>query len=169
VVDVVYRGLNRAYNRDVPWLVATDVESLGLFGSYWMSFPTDISGALAWQLQADEYLLEAPKLNLLTPDEVVRNELDQLYAQFSLRRRRHPIDVHLVDRMSEWRGMALQALASAKGNDDPLIYRFINSLFLVRYLEDSGLMQDRLLGLVTSIGPNLSRSYGVFSDRFVRR
>lgn len=41
-VDVVYRGLNRAYNRDIPWLVATDVESLGLFGSYWMSFPRHV-------------------------------------------------------------------------------------------------------------------------------
>jgi type I restriction-modification system DNA methylase subunit len=147
-VEDVYRGLNRAYNRDVPWLVATNVESLGLFGSYWISFPHDISGALAWQLQADEYLLEAPKLNLLTPQEVVRNELDQLYEHFPLRPRRHPIDVHLVDRMSEWRQKALEALGDPKKADDPLIYRFINSLFLVRYLEDSALTDQNLKDLL---------------------
>lgn len=147
-VESVYRSLNRAYNRDVPWVVATDVQSLGLFGAYWISFPTDVTTALAWELRANEYLLDAPKLNLLTPDQVVRNELDQLYASFPLRRRRHPIDVHLVERMAEWREIALKALASSKDADDPLIYRFINSLFLVRYLEDSGLLTDRLLGLI---------------------
>lgn len=147
-VEDVYRGLNRAYNRDVPWLVATDIQSLGLFGSYWMSFPHDISGALAWQLQADEYLLEAPKLNLLTPQEAVRNELDQLYEHFPLRPRRHPIDVHLVDRMSEWRQRALEALGDPQKTDDRLIYRFINSLFLIRYLEDSALIEDKLIGLL---------------------
>jgi type I restriction-modification system DNA methylase subunit len=147
-VEIVYRALNRAYNRDVPWLVATDVESLGLFGSYWISFPNDISGALAWQLDAQDYLLEAPKLNLLTPQEVVRNELDQLYELFPLRRKRHPIDVHLVDRMSEWRQMAFEALGEPKQTDDPLIYRFINSLFLVRYLEDSSLISKKLIELI---------------------
>lgn len=146
-VESVYSGLNRAYNRDVPWVVATDVQSLGLFGSYWISFPTDVTAALAWELRADEFLLDAPKLNLLTPDQVVRNELDQLYLSFPLRRRRHPIDVHLVDRMAEWREIALEALGQPKDTDDPLIYRFINSLFLVRYLEDSGLVQNKLLGL----------------------
>lgn len=34
----VYRAINRAYNRDIPWVVATDFRTLGLFGSYWCSF-----------------------------------------------------------------------------------------------------------------------------------
>jgi type I restriction-modification system DNA methylase subunit len=147
-VTTVYRGLNRAYNRDVPWLIATDVEALGLFGSYWVSFPTDISSALAWELRSNEFLLEAPKLNLLTPHEVARNELNELYALFPMRRKRHPIDVHLVDRMSHWREMALSALGETEGGDDRIVYRFINSLFLVRYLEDSHLSDNSLLDLM---------------------
>lgn len=162
-VATVYRGLNRAYNRDVPWLIATDVKGLGLFGSYWISFPTDISSALAWDLRATEFLLEAPKLNLLTPHEVARNALDELYALFPMRRKRHPIDIHLVDRMSRWREMALSALGGNAGGDDRIVYRFINSLFLVRYLEDSRLSDNSLRSLTalsrTELISNLRRIF----------
>jgi len=143
----VYQAINRAYNRDIPWVVATDFRSLGLFGSYWFSDPHNLTNALAWKIEENEFLLEAPKLNLLTPHEVARNELDQLYEAFPFREKRHPIDVLLVERMSKWRVMALESLGSAAA-DDSLVYRLINSLFLVRYLEDSGLNGDSLRTII---------------------
>jgi type I restriction-modification system DNA methylase subunit len=147
-ISGVYRAINRAYNKDIPWVVATDSRSLSLFGSYWYSFPHDITNALAWSIKVDELLLEAPKLNLLTPNEVARNELDQLYEVFPLRKKRHPIDVLLVERMSEWRGMAFEALGLAAAKNDSIVHRLINSLFLVRYIEDSGNPQETLYSLI---------------------
>ena len=111
-ISTVYKAINRAYNRDIPWVVATDFRSLALFGSYWFSFPHDLTNSLAWNIESSEFLLEAPKLNLLTPHEVARNELDQLYDAYPLRQKRHPIDVLLVERMSEWREMALDSVKS---------------------------------------------------------
>jgi type I restriction-modification system DNA methylase subunit len=154
----VYRAINRAYNRDIPWVVATDFRTLGLFGSYWCSFPHDITNALAWKINADEFLLEAPKLNLLTPHEVARNELDQLYDAFPLRQRRHPIDVLLVERMAEWREMAMESLGKVMAKDDSLVHRLINSLFLVRYLEDSGLTDKKLLSSVEPADADISKA-----------
>jgi len=147
-IDSVYAAINRAYNRDVPWVVVTDFSSLCLFGSYWISYPHDVTDALAWRLEAAEFLLEAPKLDLLTPHEVARNEIDQLYEAFPLRKRRLPIDVHLVERMAGWRDMALQVLGGDAAHDDSLIHRLINSLFLVRYLEDAGKQTSQLEEIV---------------------
>ena len=153
----VYHAINRAYNRDIPWVVATDFRSLGLFGSYWCSFPHDTTNALAWKIEVNEFLLEAPKLNLLTPHEVARNELDHLYDAFPLRQRRHPIDVLLVERMSEWREMAMESLGGAMVKDDSLVHRLINSLFLVRYIEDSELVGNNLRSLVDSADIDISK------------
>lgn len=157
-ISGVYRAINRAYNRDIPWVVATDFRSLGLFGSYWFSFPHDITNALAWSIKVDELLLEAPKLNLLTPHEVARNELDQLYEIFPLRKKRHPIDVLLVERMSEWRGMAFEALGKAAAKNDSIVHRLINSLFLVRYIEDSGNAQETLLSLIAQTDADIPKA-----------
>lgn len=111
-IDAVYTALNRAYNRDIPWVVASDSHSIGLFGSYWYSFPHDVTTALAWEMKSQDFLLDPPKLELLTPQEVARSRLDRFYDAFPLRKKRHPIDVHLVERMSDWREMALDALGS---------------------------------------------------------
>jgi type I restriction-modification system DNA methylase subunit len=166
-IECVYRAINRAYNRDIPWVVATDFRTLGLFGSYWFSFPHDITNALAWKINADEFLLEAPKLNLLTPHEVARNELDQLYDAFPLRQRRHPIDVLLVERMAEWREMAMESLGKAMAKDDSLVHRMINSLFLVRYFEDSGLTDKHLLSSIEPADADISKAL-LMSFRGVR-
>lgn len=143
-VGRVYPALNRAYNRDVPWLIVSDFSSLALFGSYWISTSTDLTNSAAWHISSHEYLLEAPRLNLLTPHQVARNELDQVYDAFPFRKKKLPIDVLLVERMAEWRHMALQALKINAGENDPLIHRFINSLILVRYFEDSALFPQKL-------------------------
>jgi type I restriction-modification system DNA methylase subunit len=144
-IEAVYDVLNRAYNRDISWVVATDFRSLGLFGSYWFSFAHDVTNALAWRMDTPDFLLDVPKLDLLTPQEVASSRLDQVYDSFPLRKRRHPIDMHLVERMSHWRDMALEALGPGAEEDDSLVHRLINSLFLVRYLEDSGRLPNRLL------------------------
>jgi methylase of polypeptide subunit release factors len=136
-IESVYRALNRAYNQDVPWVVATDFYSLGLFGSYWVSFPHDIESALALKIDHSEYLAEAHQLEILTPQSVARNDLNELYSTFRGRKRRIPIDRHLVERMVRWRHLGLEALKASDSDTDQLIHRLINSLFLIRYLEDT--------------------------------
>ncbi len=143
-ITKVYSELNVAYNRDIPWVVATDFNSLGLFGSYWVSRPDDITSAVAWQLTSEEFLLDAPKLALLTPTGIAKNQLGQLYDAFPFRTKRQPIDLHLVERMSRWRMMALQSLGTATEENDARIYQLINGLILVRFLEDSGHFVDKL-------------------------
>src|SRR6185295_57931 len=56
--EAVYAALNRAYNQDVGWVIATDFRSLGLFGSYWVSFPHTVESALAFKIDYSEYLVE---------------------------------------------------------------------------------------------------------------
>jgi tRNA1(Val) A37 N6-methylase TrmN6 len=135
-VDKTYKALNRAYNQDVRWVVASDFNSLGLFGSYWVSFPHDISSALAFRLDSPDYLLESHRLELLTPQGIAHNRLDQLYDAVEGKKRRIPIDLHLMERMSGWRHLALQALGVQAASADSLIHRLINTLILIRYLED---------------------------------
>lgn len=137
-IDKVYRALNRAYNQDVPWLVATDFKSLGLYGSYWYSFPHDISSALALQVEHTDYLADAHRLEVLTPQDVAANSLNQIYTSIPGKKKRLRIDIHLVERMAEWRKLALDALGSSAVDSDFLIHRLINTLFLTRYLEDIG-------------------------------
>lgn len=146
-IEPVYRGLNRAYNQDVPWVVATDFNSFGLFGSYWVSFQHDVSSATALKFEFSEYLLEAQNFELLTPDAVAHNRIDELYRSFSGRRKRLPIDIHLVERMSHWRQLALESLGPNAAGADASIYQLINALFLVRYMEDSKVIPVSLKGL----------------------
>lgn len=142
-VDAVYRGLNRAYNQDVPWVVATDFYRLGIYGSYWYSFRHDVSSALALQVDYTDYLAESHQLELLTPSEVARNTLNDLYTSFRGRKRRLPIDIHLVERMGQWRELLLATLGDHAVEADQLIHRLINTLFLIRYFEDTGKADDR--------------------------
>lgn len=150
-VQNVYRALNRAYNQDVPWVVATDFYSLGLFGSYWVSFPHDIESALALKIDHSEYLAEAHQLEILTPQSVARNNLNELYSAFRGRKRRIPIDRHLVERMVRWRNLGLDALEASGSATDQLIHRLINSLFLIRYLEDTGKTSETRLIEVANV------------------
>lgn len=144
-VERVYYALNRAYNQDVPWVVATDFYSLGLYGSYWVSFKHDVSSALALKINNADYLAESHHLELLTPKAVTRDSLNELYSAISGRKRRIPIDRHLVARMEQWRRFALAALGDDAPDADALIHRLINTLFLIRYLEDTGKSNDRTL------------------------
>ena len=148
-VEKVYGALNRAYNQDVAWVIATDFDRLGVFGSYWFSFPHDVTSALAFSVDYNEYLVEAQKFNLFTPHEVARNRLDEFYSAFPHRRKRQPIDLHLVERMGQWRRLALDSLSEPISEDDPLVHRLINALFLVRYMEDSGVIDSRLENLIS--------------------
>jgi methylase of polypeptide subunit release factors len=136
-VDSVYRALNKAYNQDVPWVVATDFYSLGIFGTYWVSFPHDISSALALKIEHSDYLAEAHQLDLLSPQSIVNNNINELYSAYAGRKRRIPIDRHLVERMQGWRQLGLDVLGNEAVNADPLVHRLINTLFLIRYLEDT--------------------------------
>jgi hypothetical protein len=149
-VDRVYSALNRAYNQDVPWVVATDFRSLGLYGSYWYSFRHDVSSALALQVEYKDYLLEAHQLELLTPDEVSRNHLQELYQTYTGRKQRLPLDKHLIDRMAGWRRLVLDALGETAIAADALVHRLINTMFLIRYMEDTGnqVTEQRLLTFV---------------------
>lgn len=144
-VERVYYALNRAYNQDVPWVVATDFYSLGLYGSYWVSRRDDVSTALALKINNADYLAESHHLELLTPKAVTRNSLNELYSAISGRKRRIPIDRHLVARMEQWRHLALAALGDEALDADALIHRLINTLFLIRYLEDTKKSDDRTL------------------------
>jgi len=146
-VDPVYSALNRAYNQDVPWVVATDFQSLGVFGSYWVSFPHDVSSALGLRMESSEYLAEAHNLEILTPHAVAQNTLNELYDSFTGRKRRVPIDLHFIERMGQWRQLVLHALEPSSVGSDKLVHRLINTLFLIRYLEDCRLTQDRLLDI----------------------
>jgi type I restriction-modification system DNA methylase subunit len=144
-IDPVYSALNRAYNQDVPWVVATDFQSLGVFGSYWVSFPHDVSAALALRMESSEYVAEAHNLEILTAHAVAQNTLNELYDSYTGRKRRVPIDLHFIERMVQWRQLVLNALGPSSVGSDKLIHRLINTLFLIRYLEDCRLTQDRLL------------------------
>ena len=135
-IDSVYRALNRAYNQDIPWLVVTDFKSLSLFGSYWYSFPYDISSALALQIDQSQFLLESHQLELLSPQEAASSRLNELYGIYEGRKRRISLDLHLVQRMTSWRQLALSAIREPSAEADALIHRLINSLFLIRYIED---------------------------------
>jgi len=117
---------------------------MALFGSYWISSASDLSPSVAWSLRSDEYLLEIDKLALLTPDEIAQNRLSELYDLYQFRARRLPIDIHLVERMSQWRQLALDSLGAVTATDDALVHRLISNLFLVRYLEDSNLLDVNL-------------------------
>jgi hypothetical protein len=107
-IENVYKALNRAYNQDVEWVVATNFNSLGLYGSYWASFRYNVDSALAFQIKFADYPLEVQRLELLTPQEVSHNTVRELYSAFPGRKRRIPIDIHLVDRMSGWRNLSAQ-------------------------------------------------------------
>ncbi|MFL6335348.1 MAG: class I SAM-dependent DNA methyltransferase [Pyrinomonadaceae bacterium] len=170
-VESVYYALNRAYNQDVPWVVATDFYSLGLFGSYWISFKHDIQSATALRIKHSEYLAEAHQLELLTPRSVARNEIGELYSAFPGRKRRIPIDRHLVVRMEQWRRLALHALGTDALNADPLIHRLINTLFLIRYLEDTGKTSEQSLQKVASEtnGEKFTRQLRGIFDRIAKR
>ena len=135
-VERVYTALNRAYNQDVAWVIATDFKSLGLFGSYWISSPNDVTGALGFKAGVTDYLIDSHNLDYLTPEEVSRSRLNELYAAYTTRRRKIPIDLHLIDQMS----LALEACHAPAVEADELIHKLINDLFLVRYLEDTGLL-----------------------------
>jgi tRNA1(Val) A37 N6-methylase TrmN6 len=152
-IENVYKALNRAYNQDVEWVVATNFNSLGLYGSYWASFRYNVDSALAFQIKFADYPLEVQRLELLTPQEVSHNTVRELYSAFPGRKRRIPIDIHLVDRMSGWRNLALNALRSGAPEQDPLIHRLINTLFLIRYVEDTGKgpTNDRLAALAANL------------------
>jgi len=144
-LESVYQALNKAYNQDVPWVIATDFQSLGIFGSYWMSFPHEISGAQALRIDADSYLTESHHLELLTPQSVASNKLNEFYAAYKTRRLRLPIDVHLVNRMAQWRQLGLDAIGGKDTKADSLIHKIINSFFLLRYIEDTSKRQVRTL------------------------
>jgi hypothetical protein len=153
-IDAVYNGLNQAYNQDVPWVVTTDVESFGLFGSYWVSFRHDVSSAMALSYNFSEYLLEAQNFDLLTPQSVANNRIDEFYSAFPGRKKRLPIDIHLVERMSRWRQLACDALGCDPTTGDASVYRLINTLFLVRYMEDSTVARFDLKKLLERTAKN---------------
>ena len=159
-VDAVYRALNTAYNQDVPWVVATNFKEFGLFGSYWYSFPHDVSSAQTLYFQYNDYVPEAHRLDLLTPYEVSRNALGDLYQsyEFGGRKKRLPIDVHLVERMAKWRQLALEAVQTDNMDSDEIIYRLINTLFLIRFLEDIGRTNGlRLADIAVAEDPSVFR------------
>lgn len=170
-VTAVYSALNRAYNEDVPWVIASDFRALGLFGAYWVSFEYDVSAASALHLNLDDYLLDLPQLELLTPVEVSRNRLDELYKSYTGRKTRIPIDIHLMNQMAAWRNAALEAIAEDVPDADSLVYKLINALFLVRYLEDSAVISFResLLELVNlsdeEVTKGLTKILGVVAQR----
>ncbi len=134
--SVIYPVLNKAYNADIPWVVATDFWSLGLFGTRWVSFPHDVYSATALRLRHSEYLAEAHHLALLTPQAVSSNVLDSFYSDTPGRKQRLPIDLLLVERMARWRNLALDALRASTPESDQVVHRLINALLLLRYLED---------------------------------
>ena len=139
-IDRVYNALNRAYNQDVAWVIATDFKSLGLFGSYWISSPNDVTSAVGLKADVSDYLIDSHNLDLLTPAEVSRSRLNELYAAYTTRKKRIPIDLHLIEQMSVWRQLALEACQAPPEEADSLIHKLINDLFLVRYLEDTGIL-----------------------------
>lgn len=136
-VDAVYGALSYSYNKDIPWVVASDFKSLGIFGSYWPSFNFDVSSALAFEITHSQYLADSYQLELLTPKSVASSEINQLYSNFTGRKRRLPIDQHLVQRMEGWRKLILYSLDENLPDRDQLTHRLINTLFLTRYLEDT--------------------------------
>ena len=131
------------YQADLSWVLLYEGERVSLIKPHWDAGSDWYTLDIGTFGEAGE---AAPLLKLFTPEGLAGSKLDR--AANRARRPEGiftPVDEQLVDRLDRWRRELLRlSVARSWGDADEAVHTLFSQLFILRTVEDRGLVDDDL-------------------------